>query len=53
MVKFVVVSVLAIPLLFHLSRSEALSDFRLDQDNVGKGNTDTRHGKPLVVDNER
>lgn len=56
MSKVLIMSVLAIPLFFHLGQTETLSERRLDeahQDSLQLGSKNSRHGKHLILDNER
>ena len=54
MARFLAISVLAIPLFFHLGRTDAFSERRVDEDHEFQlGDKDARHGKHLILDNER
>ena len=54
MTRLLAISVLAIPLFFHLACADALSERRFDADNdLELGNKNARRGKHLILDNER
>ena len=54
MVRLVIISVLAIPIVFHVGYADVRSDQRLGNDrDLQSSRQDTRHGKNLILDNER
>ena len=54
MVRLVIISVLAIPIVFHVGYADVRSDQRLaEEKDIQSSRKDTRHGKNLILDNER
>merc|ERR1712088_992207 len=54
MVRLLILSVLAIPIVFHVGYADVRSDQRLVNDrDLQSSRQDTRHGKNLILDNER
>merc|ERR1712088_22382 len=54
MVRLLILSVLAIPIVFHVGYADVRSDRRLVNDrDLQSSRQDTRHGKNLILDNER
>ena len=54
MVRLLILSVLAIPIVFHVGYADVRSDQRLVNDRgLQSSRQDTRHGKNLILDNER
>ena len=54
MFRSLIISVLAIPIVFHVGYADVRSDQRLGEENdIQSSRKDTRHGKNLILDNER
>merc|ERR1711981_405154 len=54
MFRSLIISVLAIPIVFHVGYADVRSDQRLGEEkDIQSSRKDTRHGKNLILDNER